>query len=75
MVYVVVVDFEPNHITTSDGVSPLPEPEYCYLKDKIMRLLYPNVVGIDQMKDDYFSEQYPSSGSRPWGKDHNLQLW
>lgn len=69
-----MVDLEHNRITTSDDIPPIPEPEHSSLKDEIMKLLYPNVVGIDQMKDDYFSEQYPRSCSRPWGEDHNLQL-
>ncbi|KAL2479077.1 DENN domain and WD repeat-containing protein SCD1 [Forsythia ovata] len=71
---VVVVDLDHNRITTSEDIPPTPEPEYSSLKDEIMKLLYPNVVGIDQLKDDYFCEQYPRSGSRPWGEDHNLQL-
>lgn len=71
---VVVVDLDHNRITTSEDIPPIPEPEFSSLKDEIMKLLYPNVVLIDQMKDDYFSEQYPRSSSRPWGEDHNLQL-
>lgn len=69
-----MVDLEHNRITTSEDIPPIPEPELSHLKDEIMKLLYPNVVGIDQMKDGYFSEQYPRSSSRPWGEDHNLQL-
>ncbi|KAA8542690.1 hypothetical protein F0562_023811 [Nyssa sinensis] len=73
---VVVVDLEHNHITTSEEIPPIPEPELSSLRGDIMKLLYPNVVGIDQMKASLAnsSEQYPRGGSKPWGEDHDLQL-
>ncbi|KAA8541188.1 hypothetical protein F0562_025205 [Nyssa sinensis] len=73
---VVVVDLEHNHITTTEEIPPLPEPELNSLRGDIMKLLYPNVVGIDQMKANLgnSSAEYPRGGSKPWGDDHDLQL-
>ncbi|KAL9170293.1 hypothetical protein ABFS82_04G136000 [Erythranthe guttata] len=71
---VVVVDLVHNLITTSEEIPQIPEPEYSSLRGDILKLLYPNVVGIDQMKAGSFSEQCPRSGSRPWGEDHDLHL-
>ncbi|KAI3463765.1 hypothetical protein Pfo_020428 [Paulownia fortunei] len=71
---VVVVDLEHNLITTSEEIPPIPEPEYSSLRGEILKLLHPNVVGIDQMKGGSFSEQCPRGGSRPWGEDHDLHL-
>ncbi|KAF6147124.1 hypothetical protein GIB67_036843 [Kingdonia uniflora] len=74
--HVVVVDLEYNRITTSEEIPPMPEPELSSLRGEIMRLLYPNVVGIDQMKVNLCSlwEQYPKAGSKLWGDEHDLQL-
>ncbi|KAL5544741.1 hypothetical protein UlMin_008525 [Ulmus minor] len=75
---VVVVDLEYNRITvtTSEEIPSIPEPESSTLRGEIMKLLYPNVVGIDQMKTGpcTASEQYPKNDSKPWGEDHDLQL-
>ncbi|XP_057951943.1 DENN domain and WD repeat-containing protein SCD1 isoform X2 [Malania oleifera] len=73
---VVVVDLEYNCITSSEEIPPIPEPELGSLRTEIMKLLYPNVVGIDQMKVNLAnsSDQYPRGSSRPWGEDHDLQL-
>ncbi|XP_059661642.1 DENN domain and WD repeat-containing protein SCD1 [Cornus florida] len=73
---VVVVELEHNRITTTEDIPPLPEPELSSLRVEIMKLLYPNVVGIDQMKASLVnsSEQYPRGCSKPWGEDHDLQL-
>uniref|UniRef100_A0A5B6ZZH0 UDENN domain-containing protein n=1 Tax=Davidia involucrata TaxID=16924 RepID=A0A5B6ZZH0_DAVIN len=72
---VVVVDLEHNRITTSEEIPPMPEPELSLLRGDIMKLLYPNVVGIDQMKVIVnSSEQFPRGGNKPWGEDHDLQL-
>lgn len=73
---VVVVDLEYNRITTTEDIPPIPEPELSSLRGEIMRLLYPNVVGIDQMKADFcnLSEQLTIWGNKPWGEDHDLQL-
>ncbi|KAK3006749.1 hypothetical protein RJ639_015520 [Escallonia herrerae] len=72
---VVVVDLEHNRITTSEDIPTIPEPEYSYLRCEIMKLLYPNVVGIDLMKGTpgSSSEQCPS-GSKPWGQNHDMHL-
>ncbi|XP_075666674.1 DENN domain and WD repeat-containing protein SCD1-like isoform X1 [Castanea sativa] len=73
---VVVVDLEYNRITTTEDIPPIPEPELSSLRGEIMKLLYPNVVGIDQMKADFCNlpEQLTIWGNKPWGEDHDLQL-
>ncbi|XP_028801117.1 DENN domain and WD repeat-containing protein SCD1-like isoform X1 [Neltuma alba] len=73
---VVVVDLEYNRITTTEEIPPIPEPEFTFLRGEISKLLYPNVVGIDEMKAGIFgaSEHYPKFGSKQWGEDHDLQL-
>ncbi|KAL3824778.1 hypothetical protein ACJIZ3_020807 [Penstemon smallii] len=71
---VVVVDLEHNLITTTEDIPPIPEPENSSLRGDLMKLLYPNVVGIDHMKTGSFIEQCPRGGSRPWGEDHDLHL-
>lgn len=73
---VVVVDLEYNRITTSEEIPPIPEPELNSLRGEIMKLLYPNVTGIDQMKTGPCgaSEQYPKGHNKPWGEDHDLRL-
>ncbi|KAG7599890.1 WD40 repeat [Arabidopsis suecica] len=72
---VVVVDLDFNQITTSEEIPPIPEPEFSALRNDILKLLHPNVVGIDQLKGFGNSvEQSPKSLSKPWGEDHDLQL-
>lgn len=73
---VVVVDLEHNCITTSEDIPPIPEPEFSTLRNEIMKLLCPNVVGIDLMKSSLENsrEQYPRVSSKPWGPDNDLQL-
>ncbi|KAI4350895.1 hypothetical protein L6164_005300 [Bauhinia variegata] len=73
---VVVVDLEYNRITTSEEIPPIPEPEFSFLRGEIMKLLYPNVVGIDEMKNGMYivSEHHPKLGAKQWGEDHDLQL-
>lgn len=70
------MDLEYNCITTSEEIPPIPEPELGTLRSELMRLLYPNVVGIDLLKPMFgnSSEQYPKGGSKPWGEDHDYQL-
>ncbi|XP_068307994.1 DENN domain and WD repeat-containing protein SCD1-like [Pyrus communis] len=73
---VVVVDLECNRITTTEDIPPIPEQELGNLRGEISKLLYPNVVGIDQIKDGLYSssEQYSKAGNKPWGEGHDLQL-
>eukprot|EP00258_Populus_trichocarpa_P026354 XP_024442373.1 DENN domain and WD repeat-containing protein SCD1 isoform X3 [Populus trichocarpa] len=73
---VVVVDLEYNRICTSEEIPPIPEPELSTLRGEILKLLYPNVMGIDQMKAGLVSssEQYFKGCNKPWGEDHDLQL-
>ncbi|GLT48924.1 hypothetical protein SLA2020_225120 [Shorea laevis] len=73
---VVVVDLEFNRITTSEEIPPIPEAELSSLRSEILNLLYPNVVGIDEMKAGLGgpSEQNCKLGNKPWGENHDLQL-
>lgn len=73
---VVIVDLEHNRITTTEDIPPIPEPEYSTLRGDIMKLLYPNVVGIDQMKSTRanVSDQFQRGGNRPWGEEHDIQI-
>lgn len=70
------MDLEHNQITTTEEIPPLPEPELSLLRGEIMKLLHPNVVGIDQLKASLGSsyEQYPRGSGKPWGEDHDLQF-
>ena len=73
---VVVVDLAYNRITTTEEIPPIPEPDLSSLRGDLLKLLHPNVVGIDVMKASFgnSSEQYPKVGNKPWGEDHDLQL-
>lgn len=73
---VVVVDLEYNRITTSEEIPPIPEPELSFLRGEILKLLHPNVIGIDQMRINFgsMSEQYVKAGTRSWGGEHDFQL-
>ncbi|XP_047175239.1 DENN domain and WD repeat-containing protein SCD1 [Vigna umbellata] len=73
---VVVVDLEYNLITTSEEIPPIPEPEFSILRGEIMKLIYPNVIGIDEMKSGIYrlSEHDSKLRGKLWGEDHDLQL-
>ncbi|XAR63896.1 hypothetical protein NMG60_11024041 [Bertholletia excelsa] len=73
---VVVVDLEHNRISTTEEIPPIPEPELSTLRTEIMKLLHPNVVGIDQLKASLgsSSDHYIRGSSKPWSEDHDLQL-
>lgn len=73
---VVVVDLDYNRITTTEELPSIPEPELSSLRGDILKLLHPNVVGIDQMKASLgiLTELYPRCESKPWGEDHDIQL-
>ncbi|XP_077212384.1 DENN domain and WD repeat-containing protein SCD1-like isoform X2 [Tasmannia lanceolata] len=73
---VVVVDLEYNRITTTEEVPPIPEPEFGLLRGEILKLLYPKMVTIDQMKFNFggMSEQSLRGGSKPWGEEHDIEL-
>lgn len=70
------MDLNYNRITTSEEIPPIPEPELSSFRGEILKLLYPNVMDIDQMKTGLgiASEQYPKGDNRPWGDDHDLRL-
>ncbi|KAK7369972.1 hypothetical protein VNO80_12020 [Phaseolus coccineus] len=73
---VVVVDLEYNLITTSEEIPPMPEPEFSILRGEIMKLIYPNVIGIDEMKSGIYRLYDHDSKLRAklWGEEHDLQL-
>lgn len=73
---VVVVELEYNRITTSEEIPPIPEPELSFLRSEIMKLLYPKVVNIDQLKTIFgdTSELSLRGGNKSWGEEHDLQL-
>ncbi|XP_065860701.1 DENN domain and WD repeat-containing protein SCD1 [Euphorbia lathyris] len=72
---VVVVDLEYNRISTTEEIPPIPEPELSSLRDEILKFLFPNVMGIDQMKAGVFSiSEHPTGCNKPWGEDHDIQL-
>ncbi|CAN1255765.1 DENN domain and WD repeat-containing protein SCD1 [Linum perenne] len=73
---VVIVDLEYNRISTTEEIPPIPEPEFTSLRMDILKLLHPNVVGIDQIKSSPVgsSEQWPVSSNQPWGEELDLQL-
>ncbi|XLR04232.1 hypothetical protein S83_070430, partial [Arachis hypogaea] len=72
----VVVDFDYNRITTSEKISPISEQEYRFLRGEVIKLLYPNVIGIDELKAGIYSvsEHYTKFVAKQWGADHDLQL-
>ncbi|XP_040932020.1 DENN domain and WD repeat-containing protein SCD1-like isoform X4 [Gossypium hirsutum] len=73
---VVIVDLEFNQITTTEEIPPIPEPELSLLRGEILKLLHPNVVGIDLMRANFCgsSDQNLKIINKPWGEDHDLQL-
>ncbi|XP_010677977.2 DENN domain and WD repeat-containing protein SCD1 isoform X1 [Beta vulgaris subsp. vulgaris] len=73
---VVIVDIDHNCISTSEEIPPVPEPELSLLHDDIMKLLYPNMMHIDEINTG-FGELYvrcSKVAAKPWGKGHDLQL-
>jgi hypothetical protein len=71
----VVVDLEYNRITISEEIPPIPETEYSFLRGEILKLLQPNVMGIDYMKTNLGSMGDNSrTGTKSWGQEHNFQL-
>ncbi|PPR81770.1 hypothetical protein GOBAR_AA38945 [Gossypium barbadense] len=73
---VVIVDLEFNQITATEEIPPIPEPELSLLRGEILKLLHPNVVGIDLTRANFCgsSDQNLKIINKPWGEDHDLQL-
>ncbi|KAK8968559.1 hypothetical protein KSP40_PGU000267 [Platanthera guangdongensis] len=73
---VVVVDLDCNSITCSEDLPPIPEPESTFLRSEILKLLQPNVVGIDYIKINLrgMSDHYAKASNRTWGEVHDFQL-
>jgi len=71
-----VVDLEYNRITTSEEIPPIPETELSFLRGEILKLLQPNVMGIDFMKINLGSmgDYSLRSGTKSWGQEHDFQL-
>nr|XP_025619046.1 DENN domain and WD repeat-containing protein SCD1-like isoform X3 [Arachis hypogaea]XP_025619048.1 DENN domain and WD repeat-containing protein SCD1-like isoform X3 [Arachis hypogaea] len=74
--YKVVVDLDYNRIITSEEIPPIPEPEYSFLRGEVIKLLYPNVIGINKLKAGIYRvfEHYTKFVAKQWGADHDLQL-
>ncbi|XLT72638.1 hypothetical protein HN873_029064 [Arachis hypogaea] len=72
----VVVDLDYNRIITSEEIPPIPEPEYSFLRGEVIKLLYPNVIGINKLKAGIYRvfEHYTKFVAKQWGADHDLQL-
>lgn len=70
------MDLEFNQITTTEEIPLVPEPEFSLLRGEILKLLHPNLVGIDLMKADLCgsSDQNFKISNKLWGEDHDLQL-
>jgi hypothetical protein len=70
-----VVDLEYNRITISEEIPSIPETEYSFLRGEILKLLQPNVMGIDYMKINLGSMGDNSrTGTKSWGQEHDFQL-
>ena len=54
----------------------MPEPEFSILRGEIMKLIYPNVIGIDEMKSGIYRlyEHDSKLRAKLWGEEHDLQL-
>lgn len=73
---VVVVDLEYNRITSSEDIPTIPDPELNFLRSEILKLLQPNVAGIDHLKTNIgcMFDPYAKPGNRTWGEEHDFQL-
>lgn len=71
-----MVDLEYNRITTTEEIPPIPEPELSSLRGEILKLLHPNVMGIDYMKINLgsMSDQLVMASAKPWGDEHDFHL-
>ena len=70
------MDIDHNCISTSEEIPPVPEPELSLIHGEIRKLLYPNVMHIDDVYSG-IGELYmrcPKDAVKPWGKEHDLQL-
>lgn len=71
-----MVDLEYNRITTSEEIPPIPETEHSFLRGEILKLLQPNVMGIDFMKVNLanMSDHSLRAGTKSWSQEHDFQL-
>ena len=71
-----MVDLEYNRITTSEEIPPIPETEHSFLRGEVLKLLQPNVVGIDYMKISLavMGGHSLRTGTKSWGQEHDFQL-
>lgn len=71
-----MVDLEYNRITTSEEIPPIPETEHSFLRGEILKLLQPNVMGIDFMKVNLanMSDRSLRAGTKSWSQEHDFQL-
>ncbi|XP_020405170.1 DENN domain and WD repeat-containing protein SCD1 isoform X2 [Zea mays] len=71
---VVVVDLEYNRITITEEIPPIPETEHNFLRVEILKLLQPNVMGIDFMKINLANMGDLRAGTKSWSQEHDFQL-
>lgn len=71
-----MVDLEYNRITMSEEIPPIPETEHSFLRGEILKLLQPNVMGIDFMKINLanMGDRSLRAGTKSWSQEHDFQL-
>lgn len=71
-----MVDLEYNRITTTEEIPPIPETEHSFLRGEILKLLQPNVMGIDFMKINLanMGDRSLRAGTKSWSQEHDFQL-
>lgn len=69
-----MVDLEYNRITTTEEIPPIPETEHNFLRVEILKLLQPNVMGIDFMKINLANMGDLRAGTKSWSQEHDFQL-
>lgn len=71
-----MVDLEYNRITTTEEIPPIPENEHSFLRGEILKLLQPNVMGIDFMKVNLanMGDLSLRAGTKSWSQEHDFQL-
>ena len=71
-----MVDLEYNRITTTEEIPPIPETEHSFLRGEILKLLQPNVMGIDFMKINLanMGDRSLRAGTKSWCQEHDFQL-
>lgn len=60
----------------SEEIPPIPETEHSFLRGEILKLLQPNVMGIDFMKINLanMGDRSLRAGTKSWSQEHDFQL-